>query len=65
MIALNGSVNFRNRKLPIYWTGEFAEHLTERNNADPARHPYLHVQAQKMLQVCTEFEKSRKTLSAL
>lgn len=61
MISLNGSVKFRNRNLPIFWTGEFAQHLSEKNKSEPNTHPYLHVQAQKFLQVCTEFKKSGKS----
>ncbi len=61
MITLNGSVNFRNRRLPIFWTGEFAQHLAEKNKTQPVTHPYLHVQAQKLLQVCTDFKKTGKS----
>ena len=61
MITLNGSVKFRNRLIPIFWTGEFAQHLSQKNTTEPETHPYLHVQAQKMLQVCTEFKKSGKS----
>lgn len=61
MITLNGSVKFRNRRLPIFWTGEFAQHLADKNKSDPRTHPYLHLQAQKLLQVCTEFKKSGKS----
>ncbi len=58
---LNGTVKFRNRRLNIFWTGEFAQHLAERHKTDPKRHPFLHVQAQKLLQTCTEFQKSGKS----
>lgn len=61
MITLNGLVKFRNRRIPIFWTGEFAQHLSEKNNNEPDTHPYLHVQAQKLLQVCTEFKKAGKS----
>lgn len=64
MISLNGTVKFRSRRLPIYWTGEFAEHLAERNAKEPDTHPYLHVEAQQFLQVCTEFKKSGKSFLA-
>lgn len=61
MITLNGSVKFRSRRLPIFWTGEFAQHLSEKNISEPHTHPYLHVQAQKLLQVCTEFKNNGKS----
>ena len=38
MIILNGSVKFRNRRIPIFWTGEFAQHLCEKNNTEPDTH---------------------------
>ncbi|MES2773392.1 MAG: hypothetical protein V4722_04370 [Bacteroidota bacterium] len=47
---MNGTVTYRNRKLPIFWGGENAEHIADnfvhRNNT----HPYLHVAIQRMLQ---------------
>ncbi len=61
MIQLNGTVKIRSRKLPIYWTGEFAQHVAERNIEAPSTHPYLHVQAQKLLQVCKEFKKEGRS----
>lgn len=61
MIILNGTVKFRNRKLPIFWSGEFAQHLSERNKQLPVTHPYLHVAAQKLLQQCSEFKKEGKS----
>ncbi len=61
IVTLNGSVKFRNRRLPIFWTGEFAQHLSEKNSNEPKTRPYLHVQAQKFLQVCTKFKKSGKS----
>ncbi len=61
MIALNGTVTIRNRKLHIYWTGEFAQHLSERNKQLPSTHPFLHVQAQKLLQNCKYFRKEGKS----
>lgn len=61
MITLKGSVKFRNRQIQIFWTSEFAQHLSEKNRNDPDRHPYLHVKAQKWFQVCTEFEKAGKS----
>ncbi len=64
MVNLNGLVKFRNRNLPIYWTGEFAQHLSEKHIAEPHTHPYLHVQAQKLLQVCTDFKKAGKSYIA-
>lgn len=60
-MTLNGTVKFRGRRLPIFWTGEFAQHLAERNHKENETHPYLHVQAQKFLQVCTEFKKAGKS----
>ena len=64
MISLNGSVKFRNRQLSIFWTGEFAQHLAEKHINEPGTHPYLHVQAQKLLQVCTNFKKAGKSYVA-
>jgi hypothetical protein len=61
MITLNGTVKFRSRRLPIFWTGEFAQHLSERNNELPSTHPYLHVEAQQLLQQCIEFKKRGKS----
>lgn len=61
MITLNGSVKFRNRKIPVFWTGGFAQHLSEKNSNEPNTHPYLRVQAQKLPQVCTEFKKNGKS----
>lgn len=49
-MILNGTVKIRGRKLPIYWTGEFAQHLTENNRDEPLTHPFLHIEAQKLLQ---------------
>jgi len=61
MIALNGTVKFRGRKLPIYWTGEFAHHLSARHEELPLSPPFLHVEAQKLLQVCKQFKKAGKS----
>ena len=61
MITLNGTVKFRSRRLPIFWTGEFAQHLADKNIQQPDTHPYQHLQAQKILQVCSNFEKSGKS----
>ena len=61
MIALNGTVKLRNRRIPIFWTGEFAQHLAEKNVEEPTTHPYRHIQAQKLLQVCVECKKTGKS----
>ena len=61
MITMNGTVKLRGRKLPIYWTGEFAQHLAERHKARPSTHPFLHIEAQKLLQKCIEFRKQGKS----
>lgn len=60
-MTLNGTVKIRGHKLPIYWTGEFAQHLAEKHIEKPLTHPFLHLQAQKLLQVCTEFKKQGKS----
>jgi hypothetical protein len=60
-MILNGTVKIRGRKLPIYWTGEFAQHLTENNRDEPLTHPFLHLEAQKLLQSCKQFKKSGKS----
>ncbi len=46
-------------------TGEFAQHLSERNSESPKTHPYLHVTAQKLLQQCNEFEKKGKSYAGI
>jgi len=45
----NGFVTVRNRTLPINWNGQYAQHLAERHEQDPAIHPFLHVRAQQSL----------------
>jgi hypothetical protein len=65
MITLNGTVKFRSRRLPIFWTGEFAQHLSERNNELPSTHPYLHVEAQQYYSNVLNLKKEVKALLAL
>jgi hypothetical protein len=70
MNPYNGYANFRNRKLLIVWTGQYAEHLAEGHYLRNSIHPYLHVKVQKILQkhlvtkldkdtICAIFEKNR------
>lgn len=46
---LSGNVHLRNRKLPILWTGMYAQHLAEEYEKDPHVHPLLHIEAQQTL----------------
>ena len=59
---LNGTVKIRGRKLPIFWSGEFAQHVAENYYNKSDSHPFLHVEVQKLLQTCSEFKKSGKSI---
>lgn len=62
---LNGTVKYRNRRLPIHWTGEIAEHVADNFIHQNNTHPYLHLQIQKMLQKCKNFFVKRGSIIAL
>ncbi len=44
----SGIITFRGRKIPLYWSGEKAEHLAVDYTNQHHVHPYLHVQAQQL-----------------
>lgn len=46
----SGFCTIRKRKLPILWTGQYAQHLAEEHISDSTSHPFLHIEAQKHLQ---------------
>ena len=48
MNLLSGNVKVRNKKYPIIWTGQNAQHLTERYLDENSLHPFLHVQIQQL-----------------
>lgn len=58
MITLNGTVKFKSRKIPIFWTGEIAQHVADNFYNDNALHPYQHIEIQQMLAACKHFRKT-------
>lgn len=58
MITLNGTLKFRGKKFPIYWTGQHAQHISEAFMNESHVHPFLHIEIQQMLQTCKIFNKN-------
>jgi hypothetical protein len=50
MNLLSGNIKARNKKYPIVWTGQNAQHLAERHVDENSLHPFLHMEVQQMAQ---------------
>lgn len=48
MNLLSGNVKIRNKKYPIVWTGQNAQHLAEKHDSQKSLHPFLHVDVQQI-----------------
>lgn len=57
----SGNVNIRSRKIPIVWTGQFAEHVAFTYINEKSVHHFLHVEIQQMCQKA-EFTKISKSV---
>lgn len=53
----NGYITLRNRKLPIVWVGQFAQHIASNHQQDPKGHPLLHVRIQQLAKAAKEWQK--------
>lgn len=54
----SGSITLRGRKIPIVWTGQFAEHVANNYIMEKSVHPLLHVEIQQLCQKAI-FRKER------
>ena len=46
----SGNITHRGRKMPIVWTGQFAEHVADTYINEKSVHHFLHVDIQQMCQ---------------
>jgi hypothetical protein len=56
----SGTIGFRNRRLPIVWTGQFAQHVSEKYFDSQEIHPFLHVAIQQAASNIRNWIKSGK-----
>lgn len=61
----SGYIKFRNRKLHILWTGQFAQHVAENHIKNKYLYPYLHVEIQQSLKILKEFNRNGKRYIAI
>ncbi|MFN0049118.1 MAG: hypothetical protein ACKVOU_08360 [Cytophagales bacterium] len=57
----SGNITLRGRKVPIVWTGQFAEHVATTSINERSLHHFLHVEIQQMCQKA-EFSKVSKSI---
>lgn len=57
---LSGKITIRNRKLPIVWSGEIAQHITENYIKTPGSHPLLHMDIQKFASKIKKWVRASK-----
>jgi len=60
---MSGNVSFRNRKLPILWTGQMAQHVAENYIQQPDTHPFLHIEIQQACMFVRIWEKHKNASS--
>lgn len=56
----SGYITHRDRKVPIIWNGEHAQHIAEEHIKDKGSHPLLHVKIQQLAKQVKSWEQSKK-----
>lgn len=54
----SGYINHRNRKIPIVWNGEHAQHIAEEFIKDKGSHPLLHIRIQQLAKMVKKWDKA-------
>lgn len=57
----SGYIKHRNKKIPIIWDGEHAQHIAENFIYDKSIHPLLHVKIQQISKNIKEWKKVKNT----
>lgn len=53
----SGYILHRNRKIPVIWDGEHAQHIAEEHIKDRGSHPLLHVKIQQLAKQVEKWNK--------
>jgi hypothetical protein len=56
----SGYINHRNRKIPLIWDGQHAQHIAEEHIKDSTTHPLLHVRIQQLAKKVKEWENPNR-----
>ena len=57
MKITNGTIKVRNRRVEIYWLGQFATHVMEEYNQNDGIHNFTHQEIQNSLRKSRNIEK--------
>ena len=57
----SGYIKHRNRKIPIIWDGQHAQHVAQNYYNQNGSHPYLHVKVQQLAKRVKKWEKVKST----
>lgn len=55
----SGFILHRNRKIPVIWGGEHAQHIAEEHIKDRGSHPLLHVKIQQLAKQVEKWNKAK------
>ncbi|MCZ2393286.1 MAG: hypothetical protein LC105_05480 [Chitinophagales bacterium] len=56
----SGYIKHRNRKIPIVWDGEHAEHIAQEHLNDKSTHPLLHIRIQQLAKLVKDWKSIKK-----